>query len=31
MAQGPKLEEQNQALQMFSSKIPGFVQNVEPC
>jgi len=31
MAQGPKLEEQHQALQMVSSKIPGFVQSVLPC
>ena len=31
MAQGPKLEEQHPALQMVSSKIPGFVQSVLPC
>ena len=31
MARGPKFEEQQQAIQMVSSKIPGFVQNVVSC
>jgi len=30
MAQRPKLEEEHQALQMVSSKIPGFVLSVLP-